>query len=136
MRLIVLIILLFATNAEAQTSADCVGALSGVAVKQPTTVTFTASADHSRLVEGSAVLTGYRLVICVGSTLARVVDINKPTPNASNVISAPLPTDLSKNVSFYLRVQAVGPGGAVLTPPTLPFVWVGPPAAAGSPTVQ
>jgi hypothetical protein len=99
----------------------------------PTSVTFAPSADHSTVVNGTAVLTSYRVDVFGGaSTLSK--DCGKPALAAT--LTCPLPSGLPNNVALTAKVVAVGPGGESAGPASDPFGNVAAPAAPGKPTVQ
>ena len=103
-------------------------------VVNPTTVVFTASADHATLgLDGQPLVTNYELRIYVqtplGQTPAFVSDIGKPTPGAANVISvlnAAWFTGLTPNVKYIARVVAIGPTGEGVSNDSNPFGNQGP----------
>jgi hypothetical protein len=82
----------------------------------PDTITFTASADHDRVVNGQAVLDVYTLLIGPGSQpdqIVRTTVIGKPTPTAAGDIDAGLLADLMHLPSglYVASIRATGPGG-------------------------
>lgn len=85
-------------------------------VINPRFVEFTPSVDHnSTNVEGIPFLTNYelRIFLADGDTFVMPVNLNKPTPNASNVISVNI-TDIILSLpsgDYTSRVAAKGPGG-------------------------
>lgn len=82
----------------------------------PTAVEFTPSQDHSSTnVEGTPFLTRYelRIFLADGDTFVQPVNLNKPVPNASNVISVIITDTILALPSgdYTSRVAAIGPGG-------------------------
>lgn len=105
-------------------------------IVNPTSIEFTASADHAATFGGSALVTKYELVVVRQSapTVPVVVtDLGKPTP-AANVITVPVPGGLPNNTVLQVSVRTTGPGGVTAGVLSDPFGVVGPPAAAGKPT--
>lgn len=110
---------------------------------------FTASTDHNVVVEGNPLVLNYILDTItmtrpvptgplVGGALALSIPLGKPTPDASNVITVPVPTLYSGlgNGVYTSTVTAVGPGGATgVSPASDPFVKLGAPKAAGKPSI-
>ena len=83
-------------------------------VINPTTVEFTASADRARVVDGVTILTSYRLEITpqAAGTPLKVIDLGKPTPDGSNVITLTNAEWFNVPTGSYLTyVVAIGPGG-------------------------
>lgn len=127
MRVLVVVAMLcgLASAAEAQT------------VVNPSTLSFTASADHATVIGGIAVLTNYEARYSDGATVVLVVNLNKPTPNASNTISVPLTSaGLPKNKPLTVAVFAIGPGGSSGSANSSPFAYLAAPAAVGNISVQ
>jgi hypothetical protein len=120
-----LILLLFALLIAAPAAAQT--------VVNPTRAEFTASADHTTVVNGTAVLTGYQLDTMTGTAtgaLAFTVSLGKPTPGAGNKISVVVSQLATLATGTYVAtVSAVGPGGAGKSAPSAPFVRIGPAAA-------
>lgn len=103
----------------------------------PSTVTFTASPDHTTTLGGTAVLTSYVVEVYDGASLVKSTDVGKPTPAANGDITVPLSSQsLAKNKVFTAQVAAVGPGGTSRSAPSNPFAYPGAPAAASSVRVQ
>lgn len=108
--------------------------------------TFTASADHNALAADGVtpILTRYELRFTpnVPASCAAVAPVNmgKPTPNGSNVISVvPIVTlgTLPANCVYTAVEVAIGPGGEGASVPSDPFVRVVPkiPTAGGKPAI-
>ncbi len=103
----------------------------------PRLVEFDPSADHSRSVNGVAVVTRYTLrFYAVGSTTQlHSIDLGKPAPQSDGKIrvdfTAKLGTWPADGVVYEARVVAIGPGGS--TPSTLSNRFVFPAAAPPSP---
>ena len=104
--LTVAVLLIAALSASAQTP---------VFVTPSSSITFTASPDHSQTaLDGTQLVTGYKANYCQQSapTNCTSVPLGKPTPNASNVISIPnFFGQLTPNILWTVVVQATGPGG-------------------------
>ena len=88
-------------------------------VMDATTAEFTASADHNgTAADGTPLLTSYRLdIFPVGSsTPSLTVNLGKPAPGASSLISVRfdtlLPAPLAIGTTYEARVTAIGPGGS------------------------
>jgi hypothetical protein len=108
-----------------------------VSAQSARAVTFTASPDHSVIAQGVAVVDRYELVVAPqgGQPLAPF-NLQKPTPNTSNVITVTLTTYLNTLPAgtYTGIVQAVGPGGSAVSPASPPFSLVVPrPGAPGTP---
>ena len=106
----------------------------------PTQIQFAASPDHNLTVGATPVVSNYQLDVittAAGGALAFTVNLAKPTPDASNLITANV-TQLTAlaNGLYTGSVSAVGPGGATKSVPSDPFGRVGPPAAPGKPTAR
>lgn len=91
--------------------------VSAQTINNPSTITFTASADHNTVENTVPLLTSYeiRLYAQGQTTSAAVLNIGKPTPDATGTISF----SQLKNVytsapagTYNVKVAAVGPGGA------------------------
>lgn len=108
-------------------------ALHAQTVANPIAVEFTASPDHSVLapVTGTPLVTGYRMKVfapsactttaCTGNPTFTLT-LNKPTPNAQNVIRVnDIFGGLVMNTLYRGVVEAFGPGGATAAAPTGPF---------------
>lgn len=108
----------------------------------PTTVQFTASADHNAtLSDGTALLTRYELRFYAspnGTTPIATHDLGKPTPVSGviTVVNAAWFTALTANAENLAKVAAIGPGGEGLSGPSGPFVELGPPATAGAVVIK
>ena len=115
--------------------------LLGVAVgaASTVTVTFIASPDHNAVVNGTTVLTSYRVDVYSGTTVTATKDCAKPTPatvgGVANVVTCP-GVSVPSNVSLTAKVVAIGPGGESTSVASDPFASVAAPAAPGKPTVQ
>lgn len=127
-RLLFVLFVLLGAPAFAQTTT----------VLNPSTVIFTASPDHNATIGGTAVVSNYVLEVYDGTTLVRSTDLGKPTPNASNDISAPLTNaGLAKNKVYTAFVVAVGPGGSARSATgSSPFAWPDAPRPASNLRVQ
>lgn len=94
-------------------------------VINPTTATFTASPDHNITENAVPLVTNYELRIFQtnGTTPVRVVNLNKPTPDTSNVITVSvISTVLALPVGEYFgQVAAKGPGGEGVSTNSNPF---------------
>lgn len=102
----------------------------------PTTVTFTASADHATVVGATAVVTSYSVDVYQGATLVRSTDIGKPSP-VNGDISTPLVVGvLAKNQVYTLKVVAIGPGGSAGSAASTPFAWLAAPGPVSNVRVQ
>lgn len=121
------------------------------AVANPTTLVFTASADHARTlpVSGDPVVTGYRARYWLASqctptcpttgTPAFTIPLGKPTPNAQNeIVVTNIFQGLVLNTVYRAVVEAVGPGGATASSATNPFgnETATPPGAPGTGVVS
>jgi hypothetical protein len=103
MLLSILLVLLSTSVANAQS-----------VILNPTKVQFTASADHSITVGGVPLVERYELrhYVIGSSTPVSVVNIGKPTPDATNTIVftfAALP--FSNTTQYFARVVAIGSTG-------------------------
>lgn len=112
-------------------------------------VTFTASVDHTVVVEGAAVLTGYQLDSLtmtrpvqtgplVAGAIALTLQLGKPTPGPGNTIDVAVPSLYSGLVNgvYTATVAAFGPGGVGLKSAVSdPFLKLGPAAAPGKPSI-
>lgn len=112
-------------------------------------VAFTASADHTVIVEGNPAVLNYILDTItmtrpvptgplVGGALALSIPLGKPTPDASNTITVAVPTLFSglPNGIYTSTVTAVGPGGATaVSAASDSFLKLGPPRATGKPSI-
>lgn len=116
---------------------------SGTPTTSPANVAFTVSPDHSATVPvtGVALLSSYALQIfkCSDSTqVGSNVDLGKPTPVGSTAtVNNVVPQTLTKDVQYFAKVLAVGPGGSTASAASAPFYFPGPvaaPRAAGAPT--
>lgn len=121
-------------------SVVCLLLASVVHAQTTSTLTFTASADHSVIAQGVPVVASYELLVTPqgGQPLAPL-GMAKPTPNAQNVIALNITTYLNSLPAgaYTAVVRAVGPGGVGVSPVSDPFTLVVPvPAAGGKPAVQ
>ena len=126
----------YAPGVQAQTCT-------GTPTANPANVAFTVSPDHNATVPvtGQAVLTSYALQIfkCSDSTqVGSNVDMGKPTPVGSTAtVNNIVPQTLTKDVQYFAKILAVGPGGSTASAASAPFYFPGPvaaPRAAGAPT--
>lgn len=120
--LLIAILVLFPAIASAQV------------VVNPTKAQFTASVDHNVVENGVALVTSYELRIFQpdGNTFVRALNLNKPTPDATNTIIVTISTvTTSLPIGDYVaRVAARGPGGETVSELSNPFsVTARPPAA-------
>ena len=118
--LLVLLFLLLASATEAQT------------VTNPTRVIFTASADHSTAAAGVNLVDKYILLIYDGTTQVNLVDLGKPVPILNDITVNLTSTGLPKNKALLAYIDTTGPGGTTRSTASNPFVFLGPPAAAGN----
>ncbi|HET7620079.1 MAG TPA: BACON domain-containing protein, partial [Vicinamibacterales bacterium] len=87
------------------------------AVIDPQRAEFTPSTDHNTVVDGVAVVDGYRLDIYVSgsSTTVERVELGKPSPESDGQIRVNflslLSTPLTAGVTYEARIVAHGPGG-------------------------
>jgi hypothetical protein len=133
--LLSLLVLAWPALAHGQSASDCTGLPTGTVTGTGPTprIEFNKSADHDLIVSGITVLTSYAVAVCQGTALRSQANLGKPTPDAAGKIVAPVPiTTLAKNVTYYVVVYAIGPGGSNNTGPLTPFVPAGPPAVDGS----
>ena len=92
----------------------------------PTSVEFTASADHAGiLADGQPAVTRYQLEIYIKDAPAPLttVDLGKPTPDTVNRVSV-IPTvliGLPVGQTYVARVTAIGPGGEGRSEPSNDF---------------
>jgi len=89
-------------------------------VTNPTTLTFTASADH-------ATVTSYTFQIVNGATVVDSGSLGKPTPDATNTISMPVSNipgfgGVPKGVTLYIFIFAANTTGASTGVASNPFV--------------
>lgn len=110
-------------------------------VVNPTTVEFTASADHNALgLDGVALISRYdmRIYIESGMTLVTTIALGKPTPLAGqiSVTNAAWFSPLQPNTRMVAKVVAVGPTGEAASTASNPFGVAGPPAAPTAATVK
>jgi hypothetical protein len=114
-RLLPFLFLLLAAPAAAQ--------IPGIVVN-PTTCTFTASPDHAATspLDGTPLLTGYRMYYFLftdtnldPANAKFTIELGKPAPDGSNVITVVDPTTLFspvvKNTAYKAIIFAYGPGG-------------------------
>lgn len=121
-KLALLVFLLIPTIAESQT------------VINPTRAQFNPSADHNTVENGVTIVTGYELQIfpASGTTPIRTVNLDKPVPDAGNVIVIDIQQlVVSLPVGTYTaKVLAKGPGGETASESSNSFqVAVRPPTA-------
>lgn len=107
----------------------------GQPVINPTRAQFTASVDHNAVENEVAVVSNYELRIFPlnGTTPIRTLNLNKPTPDATNTIVVTITSTVSTlPVGDYIaRVATRGPGGEAVSDLSNPFtVAVRPPTAA------
>lgn len=114
-------------------------------VLAPTTVEFTASADHNTLgLDGiTPVLTRYEMrhFLEGASEPVQVIDLGKPTPNGENKIIATnaawfAAAAIVPNVRYVAKVAAIGPGGEGVSDPSNFFGRLGPPMAPTAPALR
>lgn len=112
-------------------------------VVSPQSLLFTASTDHNAVVTGTTnpVVTNYAVSVYQGTLLTMSQVLGKPTPDGSNTISISLASisgwnSLAKNVTYTVKVSAVGPAGSAESGPSNPFVLAPVPAAPGNVRVQ
>jgi hypothetical protein len=105
-------------------------------VINPTTATFTASPDHSAVQNTVPLVSNYELRIFQsgGTTPVRTVNLNKPTPDASNVITVSVVSTMALLApgDYFGQVAAIGPGGEGVSANSNPFQVK--PRAPGAPT--
>lgn len=113
-----------------------------ISILPTSTITFTASPDHNTQFAGGPVLTGYTIEYFLrsqvspagvpsGSPAIGPVDLGKPTPNASNLITiSTVFATINANIEYVAYVRAVGPGGSTRGNHTDPFGKPGAPGAA------
>jgi hypothetical protein len=131
--LVLLALFAFATLASAQ-----------AVVTNPTTVSFTASADHAAMaLDGTTPLvTRYDLQVYLEATPTGtplvVLDLGKPTPVNSTitVTNAIWFAALTPKTRYVAKAAAVGPTGTGVSGVSNPFGNVGPAGAPGTPTVS
>lgn len=82
-------------------------------VVNPTALTFGASPDHDTVVEGQAVLTGYKVdvVVVAGGSVTTTFDLGKPSLNAQNVVDTPAAFSTLPNGAYVVDVYPYGPAG-------------------------
>lgn len=139
----IVLLLLLASTAQAQTAADCTGppTTAMVVVDATPILDFTKSTDHDAVIAGTTtpVLASYAVAICTGTSLTSQANIGKPTPDAAGKVSVALPNAalLAKNVPYYVVIYAVASGtlGSNKSGPTAPFVMAGLPAAVAPASV-
>ncbi len=109
-------------------------------IVNPTTIQFTASADHDAVQSGLPVVSKYTVDVMSASaptgTVWKTVDLGKPTPVSGQISFAGMGTALSTlNPGSYVAVvKAEGPGGVTASVPSDPFqVAIKAPAAPGKP---
>jgi len=108
-------------------------------VVNPQKVEFDASADHNTIIEGQAFVAKYELRVSIQGSATVLVkqDLGKPAP-VNNRISLPLTLGLpvSSTIRYIGVVFAMGPYGEAGSTASNPFMFVGPPAAPGTPAVS
>jgi len=113
-------------------------AAQGQTVPNPTTVIFTASADHNLVIEGFALLTSYRLDFYQPGATAPFQpgrDLGKPVPDATGTITLVMPELFAIPIGPYVaKVVAVGPAGETASEFSSPFVVLRAPTAPGIPS--
>jgi hypothetical protein len=123
----------------------CLLVLSTVAAAQTVTTDpryaeFTASADHSTVVDGQSVITGYTLrFYLVGATQPfQAAPLGKPTPDANSLIRVDMTATLTAfpppGVVYESRVSADGPFGSSASAASNQFEFSDPCAVSVSPT--
>lgn len=129
---VILAFLITPTNSYAQTT-----------ISNPSTVTFTKSADHDVLTNGSAVVSNYEVRLYQKDTTTWVnsLSIGKPVPDATGTITfASLQTVYTAAPlgDYVVRIAAVGPGGAAESLPSDPFTVAmrKPTAPTGKPAIK
>jgi hypothetical protein len=94
-------------------------------VINPTTAAFTASVDHNVVENGVSLVSNYELrIFTTGGTVpVRVQNLNKPTPDATNTITASITSVVTALPlgEYYATVAAKGPGGESVSAPSNPF---------------
>lgn len=94
-------------------------------VVNPLTATFTASPDHNVVENTVPLVSSYELRIFQsgGTTPVKVTNLNKPTPDASNVISVSVVTVMATLApgDYFAQVAAKGPGGEGVSTNSNPF---------------
>jgi len=98
------------------------------ATVNPTTVEFTASADHNTTVLGGTepMLNRYELRMFLENASQPIsnYDLGKPTPDGNNKITVVNPTwfiSLAMNVRHVARIAAIGPYGETVSEASNPF---------------
>jgi hypothetical protein len=109
-------------NAGATRTSSAVSITVGTTTTRPTSVSFTASTNHTTAVS-SYVVALYRSVDPVTASPMASRDIGKPTPNSSGVITADISTTVNALPSgtYYSVVIAVGSGGSTRSSPSATF---------------
>lgn len=106
----------------------------------PTKITFTASVDHSTVVGSTPIVDHYEfqtIAMNPAGVIAFTRVLGKPTPDGTGSITATISDFATLANGVYTgKVLAVGPGGTTPSVVSDPFGRVGPPAAAGKPTVN
>jgi hypothetical protein len=112
------------------------------ATVNPTTVTFTPSADHNVLsLDGvTPIVASYELRVSLEGSASVLASLNlgKPTPvaNVITVTNAIWFAALTPKTRYVGRVAAIGPTGVGVSDPSAPFGNVGPPAATPAPVMK
>ncbi len=103
----------------------CAPAMAQTAIN-PTTVQFTASADHNTMLGDAPILTRYELRIFLsGATQPFTTqDLGKPVPDGSNTITVVNQSwfaVLAMNTTYTAKVAAIGPAGEGVSDASNPF---------------
>ena len=119
-------LLLLASVASAQT------------VLNPTTVTFTPSADHNATVGGVALVTKYELrhYLVGAPSPVQTQDLGKPTPVSGSISAAITSLPFSPTNEYIAKVAAVGPTGVGESAASNHYFFAGPPATPASVSVS
>ena len=105
--------------------------------QNPTTISYGPSADHSTVVNGTAVLTRYDAVVKKTSDGSTVTTKDCGKPASAPTLTCALPNGLPANTALTVTMVAVGPGGSTAGVASDPFVAsLAAPAAPGKPTVN
>jgi len=89
----------------------------GTPAINPTTIAFTASADHNAIASGQSVLTDYAVYYVLASSGATVASegIGKPPANPEGQIAVPISDTgrgaMVNDTDYYVIINARGPGG-------------------------
>ena len=106
----------------------------GQLVVNPTKAIFNPSTDHATIENEVPLVTNYELRIFIpnGTVPIRVLNINKPDPDANNDITVSI-TALIASLpvgEYFATVAAKGPGGEAVSTPSNPFTVVARPPTA------